>query len=106
MHRASAVIAIALALLACSQPENKPKPLSEPGEKLYKLKGLIVARYGPDNTVRFDHEAIPGFMEAMTMDYSVRGANVTTLPADGVPVEAKLHVTTSGYWLTDVKKVP
>ncbi len=106
MRRASAIIIVALALAACSGAENKLKPLSEAGEKLYTLKGHIVARYAPDNTIRLDHEAIPGFMEAMTMDYSVRGANVTALPADNVPVEAKLHVTSNAYWLTDVKKAP
>ena len=89
---------------SCSKPESKPKPLSVPGEKVYAMKGVIVARDGGDNTVRLDHQEIPEYMEAMTMDYSVRGADVASLPADKVPVEAKLHVTDDGYWLTDVKK--
>ncbi|HEX6640978.1 MAG TPA: copper-binding protein, partial [Thermoanaerobaculia bacterium] len=58
------------------------------------------------NTLNVDHEAIPGFMEAMTMDYSVRGAKVTALPADKSRIEAKLHVTDRAYWLTDVKTRP
>ena len=45
-------------------------------------------------------------MEAMTMDYPVRGADVKTLPADKSRFSARLHVTDSGYWLTDVKQVP
>jgi hypothetical protein len=95
---------MACALLACFDSERKQKPLSEPGEKLYPIRGQIMARDAGDNTIRLDHEVIPGFMEAMTMDYSVRGANVGALPPNGTRVEAKLHVTDRGYWLTDVKK--
>jgi protein SCO1/2 len=95
------VALFAIAALACAQTE---KPLSVPGEKLYALRGKIVARDANDNTLRVDHEAIPGFMEAMTMDYSVRGAKVAELPADGTRITAKLHVTDNAYWLTDVAK--
>jgi protein SCO1 len=105
MRSAAFIVAVALVLFACSGTENKTKPLSEPGEKLYVLTGKILSRDAPDNTIRVDHDAIPGFMEAMTMDYSVRGADVATLPADGTRVEARLHVTQTGYWLTEVKKV-
>jgi protein SCO1/2 len=105
MRGAAGVIAVTLALIACSDAETKQKPLSEPGEKVYTLTGKILARDGGDNTLRIDHEAIPGFMEAMTMDYSVRGATVSALPPDGTPIVATLHVTGNGYWITGVKKV-
>ena len=91
--------AIAL-LAACAEPE---KPLSEPGEKTYPVAGKIVGRDAGDNTLQLDHETIPGFMAAMTMDFSVRGARVTALPPDGTAVDAKLHVTDRAFWLTDVK---
>ena len=102
MKRAIAVaVAAALALaLACTPNE---KPLSAPNENVYPLTGKIVSRDAADNTLRIDHEAIPGFMEAMTMDYSVRGASVALLPPNGARVSAKLHVTDSAYWLTDVR---
>ena len=51
-------------------------------------------------------DPIAGFMAAMTMDFSVRGADVTSLPADGKRVEAKLHVTDRAFWITDVKPIP
>jgi len=94
-----------LVLPACApkKPGWRAKPVSVAGEKLYVLKGKIVARDASDNTVRVDHEAIPGFMEAMTMDYPVRGAEVASLPADKMPVTAKLHVMETTYWITDVK---
>lgn len=104
MRIASAVLLLLL-VAACSGEEKKAKPLSEPGERLYTLKGKILSRDAGDNTVSVDHESIPGFMEAMKMDYSVRGADVTSLPAEGQRIEANLHVTERGYWLTDVKRI-
>jgi Copper binding periplasmic protein CusF len=98
---------LALALLfACSGDENPSKPLSEPGEKLYTVRGVILSRDATRNSLNLDHERIPDFMEAMTMDYNVRGAKVETLPADHKRIEAKLHVTERSYWITDVKAIP
>ena len=99
-----AVFFVALLLFACA--EEKPKPLSEPGERLYTVRGIVLSRNATDNSLRLDHEEIPGFMAAMTMDYSVRGADVKSLSADRTRIEAKLHVTDRAYWLTDVKQIP
>ena len=99
-----AVLIVVLVLFACA--EEKPKPLSEPGERLYTVRGIVLSRNTADNSLRLDHEEIPGFMAAMTMDYSVRGAEVKTLPADRSRIEAKLHVTDRAYWMTDVKQIP
>ena len=100
-------IAVALLLLilpACGREE--PKPLSEPGEKLYTVRGVVLSRNALDNSVKMDHEAIEGFMPAMVMDYSVRGVEVSTLPPDKSRIEAKLHVTDRAYWITDVRPIP
>jgi protein SCO1/2 len=103
MRRALLLASLVLLSVACAKQQ---KPLSEPGEKLYTLKGTILSRDASDNSLRLDHQAIPGFMEAMTMDYPVRGAKVAQLPPDKSRVEAKLHVHDERYWLTDVKKAP
>jgi protein SCO1/2 len=101
-------IALALLLtLACSKAkiDNASKPLSAPGEKVYAMQGRIVSRNAAENALTLDHKAIPGYMEAMTMDYTVRGAKVGTLPPDGANIDAKLHVTEEkGIWITDVRK--
>ena len=100
MRRVLLLATLVLLALACAKHE---KPLSEKGEKLYTLKGKIVSRDVSINALRVDHQAIPGFMEAMTMDYPVRGANVAQLPPDNSKIEARLHVNDDRYWLTDVK---
>ena len=99
------VILFLLSLMgACAK--EKPRPLSEPGEKLHTIRGAIVSRDTGDNSLRLNHEAVAGFMAAMTMDFPVRGADVKALPADGSRIEAKLHVTDRAYWITDVKQMP
>lgn len=105
MKRA-AVLLILMALFTsgCSD-EEKPRPLSEPGEKLYTLRGVILARDATSNTLQIQHEAIPNFMAAMTMDFPVRGAKVSELPADKSRIEARLHFTDRAFWLTDVRQL-
>jgi len=95
-------IVLTLFFAACAKRESKP--LSVPGEKLYTMQGTIVSRDTGDNTLRIDHKEIPGYMEAMTMDYSVRGADVQSLPPDKTAIQAKLHVTGDAYWVTDVRE--
>jgi Cu/Ag efflux protein CusF len=105
MKRLSFLLLLLALLVACSGGEDAAKPLSEPGEKLYMVRGVIKSRDNTANTINLDHEAIAGFMEAMVMDYGVRGVKVQALPADQKRIEAKLHVTERGYWLTDVRAI-
>jgi copper binding protein CusF len=104
--RRTLVLFVSILLLgaACAKHESKPKPLSVPGEKVYTLDGRILSRDAGDNTLRIDHKDIPGYMEAMTMDYTVRGAGVQSLPPDQSHIVAKLHVAGDAYWITDVRK--
>ena len=96
---------IALSLLACGKSEPQ-KPVDVAGQKVYEMRGKIVSRNRGENTLNIDHEEIKGFMEAMTMDYSVRGAKVDQLPPDGSKIRAKLHVVDDGFWVSDVQKTP
>ena len=88
-----------------SDPLAAPVTSTAP-EKLYVVTGKILGRDAKASQITVDHDKIEGFMEAMTMNYLVRGADVATLPADGSKFTAKLHVTDDGYWVTDVKAVP
>ena len=102
--RVGLCLLLVLTAVSCGSDERKSKPLSEPGERVYDLSGKIVGRDADDNTVRVEHGPIAGFMEGMTMDFSVRGAEVGELPADGTAIDAKLHVTERAYWLTEIRQ--
>ena len=96
---------VAVSLLACGKSQSE-KPVDVAGQKVYDLRGKIVSRNRGANTLLIDHEEIKGFMEAMTMDYTVRGAKVDQLPPDGTKIRAKLHVVDDAFWVSDVRKTP
>jgi protein SCO1/2 len=96
---------LAVSLVTCGKSQTQ-KPIDAAGQKVYDLRGKIVSRDRGDNSLKIDHEEIKGFMEAMTMDYTVRGAKVEQLPPDGTKIHAKLHVVDDAYWVSDVQKTP
>src|SRR5439155_15572485 len=82
---------------ACSGKTEPP-----PKENVYAMTATIVSRDPSQNTVNLDNREVPGVMEAMRMDYTVRNAKVAALPPDGTAVEVKLHESDGRYWVTDV----
>ena len=69
------------------------------------MTGTLVSRDPAQNTVSLDNKEVRGVMEAMRMNYTLRGAKVDVLPPDGTPVDVKLHESDGRYWITDVKPV-
>jgi protein SCO1/2 len=67
-------LAFALPVTGChTQPAHKPQANSM---KQYAMKGIVVGTDPTHGEVTVDTEAIPGFMEAMTMPYKVKDPNV------------------------------
>jgi protein SCO1/2 len=82
-----ALIAIALLLPAgCSH---------QPAAKRYELQGRVVAIDAANRQITIAHQAIPGFMEAMTMPYLVSSSNdwVFRAIAPGDQIQATLVVS-------------
>ncbi|PYQ52196.1 MAG: hypothetical protein DMF59_05500 [Acidobacteria bacterium] len=67
------------------------------------MTATIVSRDRAQNVVNLDNKEIPGVMEAMKMDYELRGTKVDSLPPDGTAVDVKLHERDGRYWVTDVR---
>ena len=57
--------------------------------KVYKLRGKVVSADAAQGKVTLDHEAIPGFMDAMTMPYKLKDASVLSElhPADVITAD-------------------
>src|SRR3569833_3035162 len=58
------------------QPEGASESSADSSYKVYKLRGKVVATNPATGEVTVNHEAIPGFMEAMTMPYKLKDANI------------------------------
>lgn len=72
----TAAWAAALLLLAGGCQQQQRKPAQAGAAKQYAIKGVIVGTDAANREVTVDTQQIPGFMEAMTMPYKVKDANV------------------------------
>ena len=58
------------------QQEGISGSVADSSYKVYKLRGKVVATKPASGEVTVNHEAIAGFMEAMTMPYKLKDANI------------------------------
>ena len=73
---ASSLLAF-LALTGCHSGQKAPSQQSAAENfKVYKLRGKVVSTDAAKGEVTLNHEAIPGFMEAMTMPYKLKDASI------------------------------
>ncbi len=61
--------------------------------KVYKLRGKVVSTNTATGEVTLDHEAIPGFMDAMTMPYKLKDASILSELHPGDVFTADLFVS-------------
>ena len=76
---------------------EKPLP-----EQRFDLRGKVVGIDKNAGTVRLQHEAIPNYMAAMTMDYPVKDKWVFDVLKPGQTVRATLVVATDRAWLEGI----
>lgn len=67
--------------------------------KRYDLKGKVLSVDKASEKVRVDHEEIPGFMEAMAMDFTLEDRDALQVLEAGDWIQATLVVSDEGYWL-------
>jgi protein SCO1 len=58
------------------QADSSTQNLPTQNVKVYKLRGKVVSTDPARRQVTLDHEAIPGFMDAMTMPYRLKDENI------------------------------
>ncbi len=77
-----------LTVQGCRQSTEKLKS----GTETYPLKGVIVAVDGAKGEITLQHDAVPGFMPAMTMPYKLVYGNITSDLHRGDVIRARLQV--------------
>ena len=92
---AAALIALFLATSAC---RRKP----ELHAKYYQLKGTVISVDVGHEQIIVNHEAIPGFMEAMTMSYGVKDDAALKQLKPGDRITARVVVTSDDVWLDNI----
>jgi len=91
-------VAVVVALILCATASCRR---AEP-QKRYELKGKVVEIDKKGRTVTVAHDAIPGYMEGMTMPFMLKDERLFGELAEGDRLQATLVVTELRSWLEDV----
>jgi protein SCO1/2 len=78
------------ALAGCHSGQNSN---SKSGGAVYHLRGKVVSTDPTHGIVVLDHEAIPGFMDAMTMPYQLKDPNIVSELHPGDRITADVLVS-------------
>ncbi len=93
-RRCFAITLLAVALAGChAGHQNASATEASPSFKIYKLRGKVVSTNPTSGEVTLDHEAIPGFMDAMTMPYKLKDTSIVSELHPGDVLTADLLVS-------------
>ncbi len=82
---------------------SQDHPIAEFDLKVYHLRGKVVSTDAARGEVTLDHEAIPGFMDAMTMPYKLKDASILSElhPGDVITADVLVYEHPDGEMLLD-----
>ena len=91
-------------LVAGCKPAASVPPAAATTNQTFSVRGVI-QQIPPDlRHVTIKHEKIPGYMAAMTMDFSVRDTNALAGFAPGDEITFTLVVTADDDWIENLKR--
>lgn len=91
------IICLVTGLLLAGCQSKPPQPSS--GAKRYELKGKVVSVDRPNKKVTIDHQAIEGYMDAMTMPFTLVDDWAFSDLQPGATIQATLVVDTGRTWI-------
>ena len=105
--KALTFICLAIALSAsCNKPSSQPgQHVAQAQAKRYHLKGKVISVDKQSKMANVDSEAIPGFMDAMTMPYIVKPESELDQLKPGDSITADVVVQDENAWLENVAVV-
>jgi len=112
MIRSFLLFPIALAILSTSC-KRAPKPGSQSAvppqnstnQRVFNARGVIVNVSSNGAELEIKHDAIPGYMPAMTMPFDVKNTNELAGLVAGDVVSFRLTVTDTNGWIDQVQKL-
>jgi len=90
---ASSLLAVVVVAGCRSTPKAGSDAAASQNFKVYKLRGKVVSTNFPTSEVTLNHEAIPGFMEAMTMPYKLKDPSILSELHPGDVITADVLVS-------------
>jgi protein SCO1/2 len=98
MEKPVLVLLSLLISLGFSSCKEKP-PRASSGAQRYEVKGKVVSANKSEHKVTIEHEEIAGYMEAMTMPFTLLDDWVYDELTPGAQIQATLVVDTGRTWL-------
>lgn len=109
LRRALAVLTIAASSWAAGchpsgrgQTSGTEQTTTTPKLERYRLTGRVLSVDVNGRRAVIDHQAIPGFMAAMTMSYPVRDRQTLERLVPGEKITADVVVTADSLWLEHI----
>lgn len=99
MKRMLLLCTVALIASFISACDSKPAPRASDGAQRYEVKGKIVSADKANHKVKIDHQEIKGYMEAMTMEFTLLDDWVYPELKPGAEIQATLVVDQGRSWL-------
>jgi protein SCO1 len=92
-------------LLLCTAMVAGCSNAAPPASKFptFKMRGTVVAVHADDKSASIDSEAIPGFMDAMTMEYTIRDSAALSKLKPKDKITADLIADPNGAYIENVK---
>jgi protein SCO1/2 len=90
---AGVVLAFAVLTGCHSGPTAEQQAAANPAFKIYKLRGKVMSTDAATGEVTLMHDAIPGFMDAMTMPYKLKDPGILSELHPGDVLTADLFVS-------------
>ncbi len=82
-----------------------PPAISVTSTQMFQVKGVVESVKAEAKTVRIRHDAIPGYMDAMTMPFEVRDTNELAGVNAGDSVTFRMFVTETDGWIDQIQKL-
>jgi Cu/Ag efflux protein CusF len=110
-----AILAIAMICAGCARQPGAPVSATSSGDaqategslvllKRYSLRGQVVRMDTKHSVVTVRHEAIQGWMDAMTMDFPVKDDAAFRALHSGDRITATLFVSNKMFWIGEVHR--
>lgn len=95
-------VGIASVIPGCHAKPALPSSTANAGVKQYHVRGVVVSTDAAKGEVTLDTEAIPGFMEAMTMPYTLRTPGIISELHPGDTITATLYASNDSDVLDEI----
>jgi len=110
MFRFVTFLALAVGLLSsCSRSPESSAASAEStaqtstNQQVFEVKGVVKALRPGRKEIEIKHEAIPGYMPAMTMPFDVKDTNELTSLQINQPISFRLTVTDTEGWVDNIR---